>query len=317
MGRQKVLVTGGAGFIGSHLVDKLVNTEFEVVVLDDFSSGFEGNLEHALKNGKARLVKGDVRNFNVVSRAAKGCKCVFHLACFIPNAFGHAISSSEASPELDMDVTIKGTLNILQCARLNNMKVLFASSGAVYGEPKSLPVKEDDQVQPVSPYGASKAAAELYCEVYKRLHGLKIVTARLFNTYGPRQKKYLMYDVLVRLRKNPRQLTIYGSGEQVRDFTFVEDMVNILMLLMEGCEGVFNLGSGEGERVKDVVRIICEEMGVDPEITYTGKSWVSDINALVADISRLKKSVGYEPNTTLSEGVKKLIAWSSEVSKTV
>jgi len=310
----KVLITGGAGFLGSHLVEKLVTSgDVDVIVLDDLSSGFEENLQSVLSTGKAQLVKADVRNYKAVSSVAKDCEYIFHLAAYIPNTVGHAIVTSTTYPEIDMDVTIRGTLNILRCARLNDSKVLFASTAAVYGEPEHLPVKENHPIQPISPYGVAKSAAELYCELFRKLYGLKIVVARLFNVYGPRQRKYVVYDILKRLHDNPTELKIHGSGDQVRDFIYVEDAVEFLVLLMQKCEGVFNVGSGKATTIRELVNIICEEVRYSNNVRYIGKSWVGDVKALVADVSLIEKETGYRAKTTLRNGIRRTIRWFESV----
>ncbi len=319
MGRdsgRKVLVTGGAGFIGSHLVDRLLGMGDEVTVLDDLSSGCKENLNSSAE--RMRFVKGNIRNLALVKKLVKDSDLVFHLAEFIPNTDqfgpGHVIKFSMKRPLLDLDICVRGTLNLLEAAKETETKVVFASTAAVYGNALKNPIREDAPIMPISPYGVSKAAAEMYCDLYHRIHELPMVIVRFFNVYGPRQRKYLMYDTLRKLAENSKELTVLGSGKQQRDFVYVDDVVNGLMLLSgsdKAIGGVFNLGTGEPSSVEDVVACMTETLGLKPTISYSGSSWKGDIDILVADISKIE-GLGFSAKHNLAQGIKKLVEWFRE-----
>jgi len=314
MGRdsgKKVLVTGGAGFIGSHLVDRLLVRGHEVTVFDDLSSGSKENLDASAE--RMRFVKGNIRNLALVKKLVKDSDLVFHLAEFIPNTDqfgpGHVIKFSMKRPLLDLDICVRGTLNLLEAAKETETEVVFASTAAVYGNALKNPIREDAPIMPISPYGVSKAAAEMYCDLYHRIHELPVVIVRFFNVYGPRQRKYLMYDTLRKLSQNSKELTILGSGKQQRDFIYVDDVVDGLMLLSNSNKAIgefFNVGTGTPTSVKDVVACMTETLGLTPTINYSGSSWKGDIDILVADISKIE-GFGFSPKHSLKQGIKKLV----------
>ena len=316
---KRVLVTGGAGFIGSHLVERLLHMNCEVVVLDNLSSGRLENLPLSCKG--LSFIRGDVRDFALVKKVAKNADIVFHLAEFIPNTEqegpGHVVKFSMRNPVADLDVSVKGTLNVLEAAKQAHAKVVFCSTAAVYGEVIENPIKETTPANPISPYGASKASAEIYCKLYSRVHNLPVIIARLFNVYGPKQRKYLMYDVLLKLDKNSHTLTMLGSGNQKRDFIFVDDVVEALVLLStkgESYGDIFNVGTGVSTPIKKVVSCITKILGVKPNVIYTGSSWKGDINILTADITKLKK-MGFTPKHSLVQGIKKFVKWYQKARK--
>jgi len=316
---KRILVTGGAGFIGSNLVERLLALNCRVIVLDNLSSGRIDNLP--LHSRQLSFVKGDIRNQELARKLARKSDMVFHLAEFIPNTEqsgpGHVIRFSTSKPIADLDVSVRGTLNILESASQAHIKVVFASTAAVYGEPLESPIEETMLTNPISPYGASKLAAEIYCRVFNRTYDLPVVIARLFNVYGPRQRKYLMHDILLKLRKNPNKLEILGSGNQQRDFIYVSDAVEGLILLAteeKSCGDTFNLGTGIPTSVRRVVTSMAKIAGVKPEIEYTGHSWKGDIEILVADIAKMRK-IGFRPRTCLLKGIKEFTKWFQQVEQ--
>ena len=313
-GCSRVLVTGGAGFIGSHLVDRLVSESFEVVVLDDLSSGRIENLKHHLDNGDIVLVRGDVRNKDIVWKVVKGVDVVFHLAAVV------SVPVSVENPVLVEGVNVGGTLNVLRaCVDLGVKRFVFAGSCAVYGEGHGVPRCEDDVLDPISPYAVSKLAGEFYCRVFYRVYGLETVVLRYFNVYGPRQV-YGPYSGVISifinrlLRGEPP--VIFGDGNQVRDFVFVEDVVEATLLAMfskNAVGGVFNVGSGRCTSVNELAKLLIELMGVDVEPVYSDPR-PGDIRYSCADISRAKEVLGFEPKVSLKEGLLRTIEWFKESS---
>jgi UDP-glucose 4-epimerase len=314
---KRIVVTGGAGFIGAHLVERLLDLNSHVVVLDNLSSG---RFENLPVHPRLSFVKGDVRNFALVKKLMKKSNMIFHLAEFIPNTRqigpGHVIKFSMKNPLLDLDICVRGTLNVLEAARQADAKVIFTSSAAIYGELES-PVKETTPPNPISCYGVSKLAAETYCKLFNKTYELPVVIVRLFNIYGPRQRKYVMYDILSKLQKNPKILTMLGSGNQKRDFVYVSDAVDGLIFLGEKEEAsnqTFNLGTGISTSIKKVASYITKLLGIKPAVKYTRSSWKGDINVLVADSTKLGR-IGFTPRYSLEEGIKELVSWYRRAEK--
>lgn len=232
----KIMVTGGAGFIGSHLVDSLVQEGNEVVVIDNLSTGYKRNI-----NSRARFINLDIRDFKALKEMTKGIDVLYHLAA-LPR-----IQKSIDNPLLTSEVNIQGTINILESCRQNKVKrVIFTSSSSVYGLSKQLPLKEDQLPLPASPYALQKVVAEEYCKLYSHLYGLDTVILRLFSVYGPRQAGEEKYATAVGkfiyLHEQKKSLPIYGSGMQKRDFTHVSDVINAYMLaksdILENPQGI-------------------------------------------------------------------------------
>lgn len=317
---KRILVTGGSGFIGSHLVKRLLDLECQVVVLDNLSSGM---LENLPVHSRLNFIEGDVRNFALVKKLTKKSDMIFHLAEFIPNTRqigpGHVVKFSIKNPLLDLDICVRGTLNVLEAARQASAKIIFTSSAAVYGEPLEKPIKETTPPNPISPYGASKLAAETYCKVFSKTHDLPVIIVRLFNIYGPRHRKCVMYDTLSKLKKNSKTLTMLGSGDQERDFVYVNDAVDGLTFLSikeEASGQTFNLGTGVSTSIKKVVTYITRILGINPVVTYTGSSWKGDINILVSDPTKLRR-IGFTPKYSLEQGIKKFVSWYRQAEKQI
>jgi UDP-glucose 4-epimerase len=306
-----VLVTGGAGFIGSHLTDELANKGMKVLVLDDLSSG---NMENVcVKN--IEFVQGDVRNTKLTEKLISRSDIIFHLAEYIPETtkygVGHVVKYSVENPLLDFDVSCRGTLLVLDKARKYDKKIVFTSSAAVYGQIRTSSITEKTPTFPSSPYGASKLCAETYVKLYAKLYGLPTTILRLFNVYGPRQRKYLMHDILLKLENNPKKLEIMGTGLEERDFVYVDDVVDALIYVSSKEEAngeIFNVGTGVAASVKEVVGLILEILDLNPKVTYTQSSWKGDIKKLVANIKRIR-NIGFEPKISPEEGLRRLIKW--------
>ncbi|MGA2239467.1 MAG: NAD-dependent epimerase/dehydratase family protein [Candidatus Bathyarchaeia archaeon] len=310
--KASVLVTGGAGFIGSHLVEALLSVGNDVRVLDNLSSG---RLQNLPSSKSLTFIQGDVRDVGLVETLVQSSEMVFHLAEFIPNTdqygIGHVTKFSTREPILDFDVSARGTINVLESARKADARVIFVSTAAVYGEAPGNPVDEGTPIRPVSPYGASKACGELYANTYNRVYGLRTVVARFFNIYGPRQRKYVMYDLLTRLRDSPSSLTVAGTGQEERDFMYVKDAVRALLHLSaldNAYGGTFNLGSGIATSISELVSLMTRMLNLAPRIDYSGVSWKGDIRRLVADTTRLQKT-GFSCESDLPKGLHALIMW--------
>ncbi|MBO3804238.1 MAG: SDR family NAD(P)-dependent oxidoreductase, partial [Candidatus Brockarchaeota archaeon] len=261
MPASEVLVTGGAGFIGSNLVERLVADGFSVTVLDDLSTGRMENLE-GLRN-RFEFIKGDVRDAKAVAKAVEGKEAVFHMAAIA------SVERSVRDPAGVEEVNVVGTLNLLKAsAECGVGRFVYPSSCSVYGEAKKLPIDEDSPTRPISPYGVSKLAAENYCGVFHRLFGLGTVSLRFVNVYGPRQTRGPYSGVITvfaeRLARN-ESLVIHGDGEQTRDFVNVKDAVESCILAMEREEaagGIFNVASGKATSINELARMMASIAGV-------------------------------------------------------
>ena len=300
------LVTGGAGFIGSHIVDRLVENDFDVKVVDNLSSGRLENLRKPLNENRILFVKADIRDPETVKRAVEDVEVVFHEAAFVGGP------QSIENPVLANDVNVNGTLNLLEASvKCNVKRFILASSAAVYGEQGTLPIKEGAVPRPSSPYAVSKLSAEYYSRVYYGSYGLETVVFRYFNVYGDRQACG-PYAVVVTAFLNSllgnKQPVIYGDGEQTRDFVNVSDVVDANMLAMEKkCAGeVFNVATGSSVKINKVFRILRSATGkeqVQPEYAIPRKS---DIRESCADISKIKRILGFRPRISFEEGLESL-----------
>ncbi len=303
---SKVLVTGGAGFIGSHLVDRLVQEGFEVVVLDNLSSGSPENIKIHVENPKFQFIRGDVRVRGLVRRALRGVDCVFHLAAVA------SVDLSIRRPDIVNDVNVTGTLGLLEESRRADVeKFVFTSSCAVYGEPIKLPVDEEHPTRPLSPYGASKLAAEHYCSVYHRVYGLDTVILRLFNVYGPRQERSPYGGVISRFIERLRRglAPVIFGGTQTRDFVYVGDAVEALMLAMRSkdCIGMtINVGSGVEVSIRELADKLIKIFGLRVR-PILSRPRPGDVSRMCADIRRAKEVLRFEPKTSLEDGLKACI----------
>lgn len=304
---SSALVTGGAGFIGSHIVGRLLQDGFEVTVLDDLSSGgLESLAAHQKKSG-FRFLRGDIRDKAVTKKALRDVEVVFHEAALVGG------SQSVQKPLLTNDVNVNGTLTLLAGALKSDVKrFVFASSAAVYGDQKKLPVQESVTPHPSSPYAASKLAAEFYLEACHRAYGLATVSLRYFNVYGPGQK-YGPYAAVitafVNLLAEGKSPTIYGTGDQTRDFIHVEDAVEANMLAMEkNCAGdVFNVATGSQLTINELFRILRDLTGRSGTEPVYAKARASDIHDSCGDCRKAKEILGFEPKVPLKTGLTELV----------
>lgn len=305
---MKVLVTGGAGFIGSNLTAALLRAGHNVTVLDDLSSGYRNNID-ALAN--ARFIEGDVRDRRAVDRAIDGAEVVFHLAASVGN------KRSIDCPVLDAEINAIGTLCVLEASRCAGVrKIVTSSSAGIFGELKTLPIREDHPVEPDSPYGASKLYEEKICLVYAKLYGLEAVCLRYFNVYGPNQRFDAYGNVIpifVFQMLRGESVTIFGDGEQTRDFVNVADVVqaNINAAVAASVSGAFNIGSGSRISINALVAELKDATGLTSNVRY-GPPRCGDVRDSLADISAARNAFGFEPRVPLKEGLAEYIWWARQ-----
>ncbi|MEM3403435.1 MAG: SDR family NAD(P)-dependent oxidoreductase [Nitrososphaeria archaeon] len=299
----RVLVTGGAGFIGGHLVERLLGLGYDVIVVDNLSAGEKLNLSKVLQS--VNFVQGDVRDKGVLKRVTKDVDYVAHLAALV------SVSESMKFPNLYFDVNVNGTLALLnESSKAGVGKFVFVSSCAVYGNPISLPVSEGHPLNPISPYAESKLAAERHCRMYSQRKALKTTILRLFNVYGPRQGRNQYAGVITQFIRRVGQNQppiIYGSGDQTRDFIYVGDVVEyIVRALVSEAEETYNIGSGKQTSINELAGLVTKIMG-RPVVPLHLPPREGDIVHSCADISKAKKILSYAPQTTLEEGLRKTI----------
>jgi len=301
----EVVVTGGAGFIGSHLCRTLVENGAKVTVFDNLSSGKIDSLKD-LENKGLNFVQGDIRDPEALEKAAKNCKVIFHLAAQTSVPF------SMENPKEDCEINVVGTLNVLEAARKAGARVVFASSSAAYGNPEKKPTPETYPTHPIAFYGLTKLLGENYCRFYKENYGLEVVMLRIFNVYGPNCHGAI-YDFLNKLRKTPDKLEVLGTGRQARDFIYVSDMVNFLIKAATSPAAageVFNVGTGTTTSVTELAKMIIKILGLkDVEIYFKGgQAWEGDMDITLADNSKAVNILQWKPQVSLEEGLKKLIS---------
>jgi UDP-glucose 4-epimerase len=305
---SRVVVTGGAGFIGSHLANELVRRGYQVTVLDNLSTGKRANIEPLLVNGNVEFVAGSVANLPLLQKLFSGVDYVFHQAA-IPS-----VPRSIKNPKATHNANITGTLNVLLAARDNGIKkVVYASSSSVYGDTPTLPKVEDMTPNPQSPYAVTKLTGEYYCKVFHGIYGLNTACLRYFNVYGPRQDPDSPYAAAIPIfisnimaGKSP---IIFGDGEQSRDFTFVKDVAEANILAAESqATGIFNIGRSERVTVNQLAQLIIRFVGKGAIKPVHKDPRSGDIVHSLADISRAK-TFGYNPKHSLEVGLKETIKW--------
>lgn len=305
---MKVLVTGGAGFIGSNIVRAIVSDGHEVVVLDNLQSGYYVNLEPF---PDVQFIEGDIRDNITTATAVTGVDVIFHLAASVGN------TRSIEHPIEDSEINVMGTLYLLEAARKAGVrKIVYSSSAGIFGELKTLPIREDHPIDPDSPYGSSKLAGEKLCLAYAKLYDLEAVALRYFNVYGVNQRFDAYGNVIPifahRIFKR-QPITIFGDGEQTRDFINVADVVqaNYKAALAEGVSGAFNLGSHTRITINELARMMVEIGGLDTPIEY-GPERPGDVRHSLADITAAQEALGFEPQVGLEEGLAEYLAWAKE-----
>ena len=302
----KVVVTGGAGFIGSHIVDALLSKGMEVVVVDDFSTGKKENLAHV--KGKVTLLEGSITDADLMRRACTGARAVIHLA---------ALPSVPKSIELPMETNLVnevGTLTVFLAARDAGIdRVIYASSSSVYGDTPTLPKVETMPPSPLSPYAVQKLTAELYGRIFTSLYGLKTIGLRYFNIFGPRQDPHSMYSAVIpkfiHLMKQGQAPVINGDGEHTRDFTYIDNVVEANMRALETMQGfgeAYNIAAGDRISLNRLVDEINGILGTHT-VAEHGAPRQGDIKDSFADIEKAKAAFGYEPGVSFRDGLARTV----------
>lgn len=314
---MSILVTGAAGFIGSHTCDALLERGERVVGLDNFDDFYEAaakerNLEAALDHDAFRLVRGDVRDPEALRALPPDVEAVVHLAARA------GVRPSIEKPELYADVNVMGTVRLLAWAKRRGVRsFVFASSSSVYGNNEKVPFSESDPVDhPISPYAATKKAGELVCHAASHLDGIAMACLRFFTVYGPRQRPDLAVHKFARILRDGGPIPMFGDGTTSRDYTYVDDTVSGVLGALEwvsreaGSYRVFNLGNHRTVALSDMIRIIGEEMGVEPRVERLPMQ-PGDVVRTFADIERARHELGYRPDTDFRDGVRRFLEWLS------
>ena len=305
-----MLITGGAGFIGSHLCDKYIKEGHTVLCLDNFMSGNLTNIRHLLHDRSFKLIKGDIRDFDLLEKVVRDVDVIFHLAAQIH------VDRSNIEPRLTYDVNVVGTQNILEVAKLNDVKrVIHASTSEVYGSAQQVPINENHPLNAPHPYGASKIAADRMCYAYAQTYGMDISILRFFNIFGPRQRD-LGYGGVIsiftrRILSNVPPI-IFGNGLQTRDYTYIEDAVNAYDLVLKYKEAVgpINFGTGSEVSIVDLANMLIELCGKKGEMqpTHVGPR-IGEVKRLIADATQAKKLLGWKPKFDFATGLKEYVEW--------
>lgn len=311
MQNKNIVVTGGAGFLGSHVVRLLLEAQNKVTILDDFSHGKELHLKGLIDNPNLKIIKGDITNLDTVAKAFENCKIVIHLAVL-------DLRQSIKEPERVNDVVVNGTLNCLNIARKNNFELFVnCSSSEVFGTAQYIPMDEKHPLLPETPYAAAKVAQDMYTFSFGRTYGLPWTTVRPFNMYGPNShwqgfRGELIPKMIVRAM-NKKPLVIFGEGNQTRDFIFVEDAAKGVIEIAGNKNSLYksvNICTGKETSIRKIAEVICNEFSLDPDV-YIQKQppRPGDVMRHLGDNSNFKQLTGHIPETTLEDGISKTIRW--------
>jgi len=310
---MRILVTGGAGFIGSHLVDRLLARGDSVVVVDNLNDYYdpavkERNISGALASDAMTFVRGDILDATLMDRLFTEHRfdVIVHLAARA------GVRPSLEQPLLYEEVNCRGTLNLLECARRHDVKrFVFASSSSVYGNVKEIPFREDARIdRPVSPYAATKAAGELYCHNYHHLYGISVTALRFFTVYGPRGRPDMAIYKFTNLVERGEQIPFYGDGTTARDYTFYTDIIDGVEAAIDRDLGfeIINLGESRTTTLSDLVKIIEDALGKKAQIDRLPLQ-PGDVMLTCADVSKARRLLDYSPSTTVAEGVARFVEW--------
>ncbi len=307
---SRILVTGGAGFIGSHLSERLLQRGDEITVLDNFNDFYDPAIkrENAKALAGAQIVTGDIRDQSLVAKLfAEGeFDCVVHLAAMA------GVRPSLLDPLHYQDVNIRGTLILLEELRkYEGTRFVFASSSSVYGANENVPFSEVDDIHhPVSPYAATKRAGELHCYTHHHLYGIPTTCLRFFTVYGPRQRPEMAIHKFVRLCLQGEPIPFFGDGTTRRDYTYIDDIVDGVVRSVDRCEGyeIYNLGESQTTSLAELVQWIGEVCGVEPSLDRQSMQ-PGDVLVTYANVSKAKERLGYAPSTAVRDGLKRFVEW--------
>jgi len=312
---MKALVTGAAGFIGSHLCDRLLSDDWVVVGVDNFDDFYNPavkwrNIDDCLRNKNFKLIEADIRDHVALDKAiGDGIEIIVHLAARA------GVRPSIAQPLLYADVNVNGTLILLEAAKKHKIpRFIFASSSSVYGNNKKVPFSEDDSVDlPISPYAATKKAGELICHTYHHLYDISITCLRFFTVYGPRQRPDLAIHKFARLIEQDKAIPVYGDGTMMRDFTYIDDIIDGTVAAIRKCAGfnIYNLGESRPISVNDLVTEIEKALGKKTVREYLPPQ-PGDVERTYADVTKAVRELGYNPATTIEQGLEKFVTWLRE-----
>ncbi len=310
-----ILVTGGAGFIGSHLCEELLERGEDVVALDSFDPYYdreikEKNIEDVTEHPKFELVEEDIRNRERIEKVfdEHEVRKVVHLAARA------GVRPSVTDPQLYEEVNVRGTINLLESSKEHDVEnFVYGSSSSVYGETEEVPFGEDGPTNPISPYAASKLSAEEYCGTYSRLHGLNVSILRFFTVYGPRQRPEMAIHKFTRLIEKDEKIPVYGDGTSKRDYTYVDDIVSGMTAALENNFDleVFNLGNSETIELRRLISIIEEKLGKEARMDRRPMP-DGDVPITYADISKAENMLGYDPRVSIEEGIRNFVEWYRE-----
>ncbi|MHC1755221.1 MAG: SDR family oxidoreductase [Methanosarcina sp.] len=304
------MVTGGAGFIGSHLIEKLLNAGNEVTCLDNFNDYYDPqikrkNIEPFLENENFQLIEGDIRDKALLKGIFRSIDYVFH------EAAQAGIRISVKDPMKPHEINTTGTLNLLEAAVDSGVKkIINASSSSVYGKVEYLPFDENHPNSPVSPYGVSKLMAEHYCRVFEDLYGLKSVSLRYFTVYGPRMRPDLAISIFTKAALKNETILIFGDGEKTRDFTCIDDIVQANLICMKKGSGVYNIGSGHSITINELASKVIEINESESEIVHTN-SMKGDAEHTLSSSKKAWKEIGWKPEVTIEDGLERYARWIS------
>ena len=311
MQESTVLITGAAGFIGSHLCERLLNEDLSVVGIDNFDDFYDpqikrDNISNCLKNKHFQLIEADIRDSSAMDKAVTGIEIIVHLAAKA------GVRPSIAEPLLYSDVNINGTMVLLEAANTHKVgKFIFASSSSIYGNNEKVPFSEDDNVDfPISPYAATKKACELICHTYHHLYRIDLTCLRFFTVYGPRQRPDLAIHKFSKLIEQEKPIPVYGDGSMMRDFTYIDDIIDGIIAAMNKCKGfnIYNLGESQPVTVNDLISAIEKALGKTAIREYLPLQ-PGDVNRTFADITKAARELGYNPSTPIPDGLVKFTAW--------
>jgi UDP-glucuronate 4-epimerase len=310
-----ILISGGAGFIGSHLCERLLGNGVHVVCIDNFDSFYDPNIKIKNVEGISKkfqnqfeLVTGDIRNLDHLNEIFQKNRTdfVIHLAARA------GVRPSIAEPLLYQDVNIRGTVVLLEACKANGIKnFVFASSSSVYGENQRVPFTEEDlDIQPISPYGATKRAGELLCYSYHHLYGMNIACLRIFTAYGPRQRPEMAIHKFTRLIDQGEKIPMFGDGSTRRDYTYIDDLIEGILGVIRHHKGfeVYNLGESQTTSLIELIKLIEGAFGKKANIEML-EPQPGDVSATYADISKAKRMLNYQPKVKMKEGIKRFVEW--------